>query len=110
VMADTDDEAERLASTVDLNFARRRQGVYSPLPSPEEAAAHSYSPADRQLIARNRTRLVVGGRDKVMAHLEPLIAATHADELMVTTMVYDHEARKHSYALLAEAFGLKAAA
>jgi luciferase family oxidoreductase group 1 len=109
VVADTDAEAERLASTVDLNFARRRQGVYEPLPSPEEAAAHVYSPSDRTLIARNRTRLVVGGKDKVMAHLAPLIAATQADELMVTTMIYDHDARKHSYRLLAEAFGLAAA-
>jgi hypothetical protein len=45
----------------------------------------------------------------VMAHLEPLIKATKADEVMITTMIYDHEARKHSYALLAEAFGLVAA-
>ena len=41
-----------------------------------------------------------------MTHLEPLIANTQADELMVTTMIYDHEARKHSYSLLAKAFGL----
>jgi hypothetical protein len=42
----------------------------------------------------------------VKARLEPLIAATKADEMMITTMVYDHAARKHSYELLAEAFGL----
>jgi len=106
VAADTDAEAERLASTVDLNFARRRQGHYLPLPSPEEAAAYDYSPADRALIARNRTRLVVGSKTTVMARLEPLLAATQADELMITTMIYDHEARKHSYALMAEAFEL----
>jgi luciferase family oxidoreductase group 1 len=106
VCADTDDEAERLASTVDLNFARRRQGHYLPLPSPEEAAAYAYTPTDRALIGRNRSRLVVGGKDKVMAHLEPLIASTQADELMITTMIYDHEARKHSYELLAQAFGV----
>ena len=41
-----------------------------------------------------------------MAHLKPLIASTKADELMVTTMIYDHEARKHSYELLAKAFGV----
>jgi luciferase family oxidoreductase group 1 len=109
VCADTDQAAERLASTVDLNFARRRQGHYLPLPSPEEAAAHQYSPADKALIARNRARLVVGGVKKVMAHLEPLIAGTQADELMVTTMVFDHEARKRSYTLLADAFGLSGA-
>ena len=109
VCADTDEEAERLASTVDLNFARRRQGHYLPLPSPEEAAAHVYSPADKALVARNRARLVVGDVAKVMTHLEPLIANTQADELMITTMIYDHEARKHSYELLANAFGLPTA-
>jgi luciferase family oxidoreductase group 1 len=108
VCADTDAEAERLASSVDLNFARRRQGQYLPIPSPEEAAAHDYSPTDRALIAQNRARLIVGARQKVMAHLEPLIETTQADEVMITTMIYDHEARKHSYALIAEAFGLKA--
>jgi luciferase family oxidoreductase group 1 len=106
VAADSDAEAERLATTVDLNFAWRRQGHYLPLPSPEEAAAYNYSPTDRALIARNRTRLVVGGKATVLARLEPLLAATQADELMITTMIYDHEARKHSYALMAEAFGL----
>jgi luciferase family oxidoreductase group 1 len=110
VAADTDAEADRLASTVDLNFARRRQGQYSPLPSPEEAAAHNYSASDRALVANNRARLIVGSKDTVMARLEPLIRDTQADEVMITTMIYDHDARKHSYELIAEAFGLKAPA
>jgi luciferase family oxidoreductase group 1 len=109
VCADTDAEAERLATSVDLNFARRRQGHYLPIPSPEEAAAYDYSATDRTLIAQNRARLVIGNQTTVMAHLEPLIASTQADEVMVTTMIYDHEARKYSYMLLAEAFGLKPA-
>ena len=109
VCADTEAEAERLATSVDLNFALRRQGRYQPIPSPEEAAAHSYSPTDRALIGQNRARLVVGDKSKVMTHLEPLIEATQTDEVMITTMIYDHEARKHSYELLAEAFGLKPA-
>jgi luciferase family oxidoreductase group 1 len=106
VCADSDAEAERLATSVDLNFARRRQGQFGPIPSPEEAAAYSYSPTDRALIGQNRARLVVGGKAKVMAHVEPLIKATQADELMVTTMIYDHAARRHCYELLAEAFEL----
>jgi luciferase family oxidoreductase group 1 len=106
VCADSDAEADRLASSIDLNFARRRQGHFLPIPSPDEAAAHPYSPTDRAWIAQNRARLVVGGKDKVLAHLDPLIKATQADELMITSMIYDHEARKHCYALLAEAFGL----
>jgi hypothetical protein len=35
-----------------------------------------------------------------------LIETTKADEVMITTMIYDHAARKHSYELMAEAFGL----
>ncbi len=106
VCADTDEEAERLASTVELNFVRRAKGEYLPLASPEEAMAYEYTPPDKARIAQNRSRMSVGSPATVRARLEPLIAATKADELMVTTMIYDHEARKRSYALLAEAFAL----
>jgi luciferase family oxidoreductase group 1 len=108
VCADSDAEAERLASTVDLNFARRRKGEYLPLASPEEALAYPYSPADRQRIAQQRTRLIVGGLATVKERLTVLVQETQADEAMITTMIYDHGARVHSYELLAQAFGLKA--
>ena len=108
VCADSDAEAERLASTIDLNFVRRRRGEYLPLESPEQAVAYPYSPAERGLIARNRARLFVGSKATVGERLEAMIAATKADEVMVTTMIYDHAARRHSYELLAEAFALHA--
>jgi luciferase family oxidoreductase group 1 len=108
VCADTDTEAERLASTIDLNFVRRRSGEYLPLASPEEATAYPYSPAERSLVARNRARLFVGSKETVRARLESMIAATKADEIMITAMLYDHGARRHSYELLAQAFGLQA--
>ncbi len=104
VCADTDEEAERLALTVDLNIVRRAKGEYLPLASPNEAAAYEYTHVDRARIAQNRTRLSVGKPDTVLAKLRPLIEATKADELMVTTMIFDHQARKHSYELLAQAF------
>ncbi len=104
VCADTDAEAERLATTVELNFVRRAKGEYLPLASPEDAAKYDYSPVDRARIAQNRSRLTVGSPATVKARLAPLMAATQANELMVTTMVFDHEARRHSYTLLAKAF------
>jgi alkanesulfonate monooxygenase SsuD/methylene tetrahydromethanopterin reductase-like flavin-dependent oxidoreductase (luciferase family) len=106
IAAETDAEAERLASSADLHYARRAQGEYAPLASPEEAAAYPYSPIDRERIAAQRTRLVVGGIDRVKTRLRALIEATRADELLITTMVFDHAARRHSYELLAEAFAL----
>ena len=104
VCADTDAEADRLTSTVDLNFVRRAKGEYLPLAPPEEALAYDYSPADRARMAQNRTKLSVGSPATVKARLEPLIAETQADEVMITTMIYDHEARKHSYELIAPLF------
>jgi luciferase family oxidoreductase group 1 len=109
VCADSDAEAERLAATIDLNFVRRRRGEYLPLESPDDALAYPYTPAERSLVARNRARVFVGSKPSVLDRLTPLIEATRADELMVTTMIYDHAARRHSYELLAEAFGLQAA-
>jgi luciferase family oxidoreductase group 1 len=106
VAADMDDEAEKLASSFDLNRLRRDRGQFLPLPSVEEALAYPYSEAERASIARNRSRLFVGRTATVMQKLEPLIAASRPDELMVITAVYDHDARKKSYSLLADAFGL----
>ena len=106
VTAETDAEAERLASSIDLNRLRRDRGQYSALPSPEEALAYPYADAERAAVARNRSRLFVGSPATVMQKLQPMIDASKPDELMVITAVYDHEARKKSYSLLAEAFGL----
>ncbi len=107
VCADTDEEADRIATTVDLNIVRRGKGEYLPLASPENAAAYPYTPVDRTRIAQNRAKMSVGSPKTVRTKLEALIAETRADEVMVTTMIYDHAARKRSYELLAQAFGLK---
>lgn len=109
ICADSDADADRLASAADLHFVRRAKGEYLPLASPEEAAAYPYTAIDRERIAHNRRRLIVGGPKAVHERLSAAIAATQADELMITTMVHDHEARKRSYALLAEMFGLQPA-
>src|ERR1700744_6306698 len=107
IVAETDAEAERLAVSMDLNRLWRERGQYRPLPSIEEAQAYPYTDSDRAVIARNRTRVFVGSPATVKQKLEPMIAACEADELMVITAVYDHEARKKSYDLLAGAFGLE---
>jgi len=104
ICADSDPEAARLALSADLNLVRRSKGEHLPLASPEDAAAYDYTPADRARVAQNRARIAVGAPESVKKQLTPLLAATQANELMVTTMVFSHEARKHSYELLARAF------
>lgn len=107
VSAETDAEAERLASSMDLNRLRRDRGQFLPLPSVEEALAYPYTDSERASIKRNRERLFVGSPTTVMSKLQPMLDAAKPDELMIITAVYDHDARKKSYSLLADAFGLR---
>ncbi|GAC1329536.1 MAG: LLM class flavin-dependent oxidoreductase [Beijerinckiaceae bacterium] len=104
IAAETDAEAERLAASMDLNWLRRAHGEYRPLPSPEEAQAYPYTAADRARMRASRERLFVGTPATIEARLAPLIEATQADELMITSAIFDHAARRRSYELLAEAF------
>ncbi len=107
--ADDAQEAERIAATADLNIVRRAKSDYLPLESPDAAQSFPYTPIDRERIAHNRERLFVGTPDVVKGRLEKLAQATAADEIMITGMIFDHDARKRSYALLAKEFGLQAA-
>jgi luciferase family oxidoreductase group 1 len=106
VAAETDAEAERIAASAYLHYVRRSKGEFEPLVSPEEAAAYPYTPIDRDRIERHRERLVVGSGDTVKRRLLSLVEATRADEVMITTMTYNHTARRRSYEILADAFGI----
>jgi alkanesulfonate monooxygenase SsuD/methylene tetrahydromethanopterin reductase-like flavin-dependent oxidoreductase (luciferase family) len=106
IAADSDSEAERIAASAQLHYVRRAKGEYLPLESPEGAAAYPYTPVDRERMARQRARLAIGSALTVKNRLLALAEAARADELMITTMIYDHAARRHSYELLAEAFAL----
>jgi alkanesulfonate monooxygenase SsuD/methylene tetrahydromethanopterin reductase-like flavin-dependent oxidoreductase (luciferase family) len=109
VCAASPERAERLTASLGLSVIRMRQGRPQPLPTPEEALAHDYSPAERDQLRRYRRAQVVGDPDQVGAELRALAEATEADELMVMTTVHDHAERVRSYELLAGALGLPAA-
>jgi len=106
IAADSDAEAERIAASAQLHYVRRAKGEYLPLESPEAAAAYPYTAADRERMTCQRARLAVGSALTVKDRLLVLAEATQANEIMITTMVFDHGARRHSYELLAEAFAL----
>lgn len=106
IAADTEAEAERLASSADLNWLRRSRGEYRVMSSPEEALAQVYSDRDRDFIRRHRRQLFVGTPANVKARLDDLAEATQADEIMIASAIYDHEARKRSYELMAKAYAI----
>jgi luciferase family oxidoreductase group 1 len=104
--AETPEEAEKLAATIDLWRLRIRHGVDLPVPSREEALAYPYTPYDREEIAYNRRRLALGAPNAVRERIEAAATAHGADEAMILTITPDYASRTHSYALLADAFGL----
>jgi alkanesulfonate monooxygenase SsuD/methylene tetrahydromethanopterin reductase-like flavin-dependent oxidoreductase (luciferase family) len=70
-------------------------------PTPEQARAHAWTAADRELVADRVDTQFVGSPGQVADQLEQLQEATGADELIVTTITHDHADRIHSYELLA---------
>ena len=110
LVAESDERARELAMPSGLSFLRLRSGRPGPLPSPEEAAAHPYTPLDREMRAARFATSVLGSPETVRRGLEALLAETGADEIMATTMVHDPADRRTSFTLLAEATGLAPAA
>jgi len=108
VAADTEAEAERLLLPREVWRAERERGRYVPLPSPEEAAAYTFSPAEEQKRLALRPRALAGSADKVATKLRAVADGLGADEVAVVTAAHDPRARRRSYSLLAEAFGLVA--
>ncbi|MFF5260389.1 LLM class flavin-dependent oxidoreductase [Actinomadura viridis] len=107
--AETDDRARELAAPQALSFLRLRQGRPGPLPSPEETAAHPYTPMEREIIESRLAGQVMGGPETVRRQMDALLERTEADEVMVVTSVYDHGDRLRSYDLLAGLYDLGSA-
>ncbi len=104
ILADTDDEAERLAAAIDLRRLHMALNIDSPVPTAEEAARHRYSEDERRYVLGQRARAVIGGPRKAQAELKNLVDRYAADELMVLTITGDYASRRRSYELLIEAF------
>ncbi|MBA2279634.1 MAG: LLM class flavin-dependent oxidoreductase [Acidimicrobiia bacterium] len=101
ICADDDERARWLAGPSLLSFARLRQGRPQPLPTPEEAAGHTFTPTEREIVRSWSRSMIVGAPATVRAQLAELLATTAADEVMVTTTVHGHVDRLRSFELVA---------
>ncbi len=103
ICADSEHEAETLASGMALAWVRIRSGVFAPLPSPEEAARHVYSEAEQRLVRDFRRLVIVGVPGSVREQLLAKANECAASELMIVCSVHSHAARLRSYELVARA-------
>jgi luciferase family oxidoreductase group 1 len=102
ICADTDERAEWLAGPAALSFLRLRTGHPQPLVSPHEAAEYRYTPTEREIAWGRFEHQAIGSPDTVRTRLAGLLERTGADELMLTTMVYEINDRIRSFELVAE--------
>jgi luciferase family oxidoreductase group 1 len=102
VMADTDEQANRLASGYAPWVRSIRSGVGAiEFPTPQEAAALEWTDEERDMVKDRVETQLVGSPATVVRRLEQLQEATGADELAITTITHRHEDRVRSYELLA---------
>jgi alkanesulfonate monooxygenase SsuD/methylene tetrahydromethanopterin reductase-like flavin-dependent oxidoreductase (luciferase family) len=101
VVAETDQEARRLFTSHQQAFVNLRRGTPGPLPAPDEQFLGRLSPQERWEIDQTLSVSVVGSPRHAQSALEAFVGQTHADELILTTQVYDHAARLRSYELAA---------
>jgi len=101
--ADTEAEARCLMMTREHWRVGFEKGLRTPLVSPEAAAAHPYSEAERAIIQRLRERAIVGNADQVAAKLKELALTLGLDEIVINTWTHDPAARHRSYELIAQA-------
>jgi luciferase family oxidoreductase group 1 len=108
IVADTQEEADRL-SIVPALWALRalvKKEYGPPFSTLEEAETYPYTEEDKAFLETMKGRGNNGTPEVVRAKLEKIAAEYGADELFVVTITHDHQARRRSYQLLAEAFGL----
>ena len=106
ITADTKEEAKLLATSLTQAFLNLRRGKRLPIAPPVDPAK-----LDAEILPHERVMLdeifrcsFVGTPDDVARDLKTFAAEKNADELIVASMVFDHDARKRSYELLAQRF------
>jgi luciferase family oxidoreductase group 1 len=99
--AESEAEARRLFTSLQIQFVNLRRGQPGPLQPPVESLDGHWSEAERAGVEHAMAYAVVGARDAVRDGLQAFIRATGADELMITAQIFDHQARRRSYEIVA---------
>ena len=99
--ADAEAEAQFLATSMQQAFVSLRSGHPKRLPPPENGYMNRIGPPERALLDQVLSCSAIGSSATVKLKLEAFIEQTGADELMITSQIFDHSARLRSYEIVA---------
>jgi luciferase family oxidoreductase group 1 len=100
--ADSDQEAHLLASSMQQAFVNLRTGRPSQLPPPVEGYANQLPAAARAMLDEVLSCSAIGSPGTVREAIAKFMARTQPQELMITSQIFDHAARVHSYKITAQ--------
>jgi luciferase family oxidoreductase group 1 len=100
IAADTDAEADKLATSFKSLYLGIITGKREKLKAPIEPSDFVIDPLEEAALKQMTLYSFVGGKEKVRARMQQFLDATQVDELMITTPVFDHAARLHSYKII----------
>jgi luciferase family oxidoreductase group 1 len=103
IAADSDEEAHLLATSIQQAFVALRTGTPGKLPPPQAGFMDSLPLSARAMLDQFLSCSAIGNPDTVRRQTLDFLHRTGADELIVTAQIHDHQARRRSYQLLAEA-------
>jgi luciferase family oxidoreductase group 1 len=100
--ADTDEEGQLLASSMQQAFVNLRSGRPGRLQAPLPGYLDSLGAGERAMLDQVLSCSAIGAPSTVARAMQAFAARTGADELMITSQIFDHAARLHSYAIAAQ--------
>lgn len=100
--ADTDAQAQLRATSMQQAFVALRSGRPTQLPPPLPGYLEQVGAQERAMLDVVLSCSAIGAPDTVAAQLQAFIARTGADELMITSQIFDHAQRLRSYEITAE--------
>jgi luciferase family oxidoreductase group 1 len=103
VAAETDEEAARLATSLQQQFLNLIRGTPTPLRPPVESMEPIWSPYEKATIDQQLRTTIIGSAKVVKEKLQAFLDETQADEIIVNGQIYDHQARLRSFEIVAEA-------
>ena len=105
VVADTEEEARFLRTSIEQSFVNRRRGGRGKLPPPVADFEDQVTPYERAMLEEAQSCTAVGAPDTVEREIAAFVEHTGADEVMITANIHDHAKRLRSFELVAGMMG-----
>ena len=103
VAADTDNEADYLSTSVKQLFIGVITGKRQLLPPPVENMDKIWGLQEKHAVEQMLKYSFIGSKETIKNKLQAFVEQTQVDEIMITSHIYDHKARMHSYRIFSEA-------